>query len=97
MSSKKTRGVFVYKSYSFVDKNPALDLARDAVQRSGKSFKEIRENGGAAPGTLNGWFNGATRNCHHDTWVATIKAAGGDVGVQMPKSSMWVKLPSKAK
>ncbi len=97
MKSNKKRGVFIYKSYNFVDKNPALDLARDAVQRSGKSFREIREAGGPTPGTLNGWFNGDTRNCHHDTWVATIKAAGGDVGVQMPKSNQWVKLPSKGK
>lgn len=94
MAGKK-RGYIQYKTYLFVNKNPALDLARTIVQRSGKSFKEIHEAGGATVGTQKRWFLGNTRNCKHDTWVATIKAAGGDVGVQMPKSKVWVKLPSK--
>jgi hypothetical protein len=95
MSSK--RGPFVYGSYNFVRKNPAIDFARTAIQDSGMSLKEIEQNGGGTVTTLRKWLYKDARNCRHDTWVATIKAAGGDVGVLMPKSKTWAKLPSKGK
>ena len=92
MAGKK-RGILTYKSYSFIDKDPVIDIVRTVVQKSGKSFKEIHEEGGATPATLNRWFNGSTRTCRHDAMTATVKAAGGDVGVKMPRSDQWVKLP----
>src|SRR6266436_16865 len=94
MASKK-RGIIKYKSYSFIDKDPVIDLVRTVVQRSGKSFKEVHENGGATPATLNRWFTGNTRTCRNDSMTATVKAAGGDVGIKMPNSNQWVKLRAK--
>lgn len=87
------RGIITYKSYSFIDKDPVLDIVRTVIQKSGKSFKEIHEDGGATPQTMNRWFTGDTRTCRHDAMTATVKAAGGDVGIKMPKSDQWIKLP----
>jgi predicted transcriptional regulator len=96
MKSNKKRGIFAYKSYNFVDKDPVLDIEKTVVQRSGMSFKEIHEAGGATPGTLNKHFNGATKTSRFDTLMATFRACGGDIEFVMPKTGQRVKIPKAA-
>lgn len=84
MASKK-RGIITYKSYNFIDKDPALYAAKTVIQDSGLSFKEIHEAGGATVGTQNRWFNGDGRSCRFETLMATIRAAGGDITFTSPK------------
>jgi len=76
---QKARGFLYEKTYNFIDKDPVLDAAKTIMQRSGKSFKEIHEAGGATPGTMNRWWNGNARTCRFDSLMATIRACEGDI------------------
>lgn len=60
--SKKPRGYLSqYRHYVFVDKDPAIDFARTAVEDSGKSYTQISRDSRISPTTLHNWFKGRTR------------------------------------
>jgi transcriptional regulator with XRE-family HTH domain len=67
-----------YKTYSFRDKDPAIDKLRTAIKDSGESYSEIAARSGLSATTLNGWFNGATRRPQ----FATLAAAAGALGME---------------
>jgi transcriptional regulator with XRE-family HTH domain len=65
-----------YKSYSFVDKDPAIDIVRTAIKDSGLTYYEVAELSGVSTGTLVGWFHGATRRPQHATIMAVMQGMG---------------------
>ena len=93
MASKKTRGALIYKTYDFSD-DPVLDIEKTIIQRSGMSFKEIHEAGGATPATLNKHFNRGVKTTRFNTLAANIRAAGGDIEF-VAKGGQRFKLPKK--
>ena len=95
MTSKK-RGIITYKSYNFVDKDPALYAAKTVIQDSGLTFREIHEAGGATAVTQNRWFNGEGRTCRFETLMATVRAAGGDITFTSPRGQQ-IKVSLKSK
>jgi hypothetical protein len=94
MAGKKKRGVLTYKSYDFSD-DPILDIEKTVIQRSGMSFRQIHDAGGATPGTLKKHFNRGVKTTRFNTLMANIRAAGGDMEVILPKSGGRVRIPKK--
>jgi hypothetical protein len=68
----------VYRTYSYVDKNPVIDKVRTLVQDEGlfKELKIVHEISGVSTTTLDSWFNGATKSPQHATIAAVITSLG---------------------
>lgn len=73
---RKPRGFLGYRNYSFIDKDPVIDLARTAVETSGKTYRAIKENGGPSTSTLSNWFNGRTRRPQFSTVASVLLECG---------------------
>lgn len=95
MSNGK-RGIVTYKSYNFVDKDPALYVVKTVVESSGLSLKQVHEAGGATPTTMYRWFNGEGRTCRHDAMAATIRACKGEMVVIMRDGTQLPITPKKS-
>jgi len=92
--AKTKRGVIIYKSYSFVDKDPVIDMVRTAVEDSSLTYRDIKDKGGPSPTCLSRWFDGNTRRPQFCTIMSAYRAVGGDVILKSP-SGMELKLPGK--
>ena len=95
MSAKKTRKngrLVVYRSYNFVDKDPAIDVVRTMAQASKKSYRQIYEAGGPTPSTLYNWFDGKTRRPQFCTLIAAARSTGGDIQM-VTRTGQVIKLP----
>lgn len=68
----------VYKSYSFKNKDPAIDKLRTKIKDAGASYQELSDSSGVSVGTLNNWFNGGTRRPQFATLAAVAGALGYD-------------------
>ena len=66
----------MYKSYSFVDKDPVLDTIRTAIQDLGLTYREVAELSDVSKTTLVGWFHGKTRRPQHATIMAVMRGIG---------------------
>jgi hypothetical protein len=68
----------VYRTYSYIDKNPVIDKVRTLVQDEGlfKELKIVHELSGVSTSTLDNWFNGTTRSPQHATIAAVITSLG---------------------
>ena len=74
--TKSNNGFIRYKAYSFVSKDPIIDVLRTIKADAGMKNIEIHEAGGPAIGTLNNWFNGKTRRPQFATVAAAAVAMG---------------------
>lgn len=72
----KKRGLQLYRSYSFVDKDPVIDRIRTIVQDEGLSYGEIGTISGVSSGTLTNWFEGQTRRPQYATIAAVTYSLG---------------------
>jgi transcriptional regulator with XRE-family HTH domain len=77
-----------YKSYSFVDKDPAIDIARTAIQDCGLTYREVSELSDVSETTLVSWFHGKTRSPRHATIMAVMQGIGYE--------QRWTKRPSRS-
>lgn len=66
----------LYKSYSFKDKDPVIDIVRTMVEDEGKSYREIAMGSGVSHTTLNNWFNGKTKRPQYATIMAVARSMG---------------------
>lgn len=66
----------IYGSYSFIDKDPVIDLVRTAIQREKVSYEAIERDSGVTTQTLRNWFNGRTKRPQYATVAAVFKAMG---------------------
>ena len=79
---KKTRTIRVYKSYSFIDKDPVIDELRTAVADHGASYEQIYADSGVTVTTLKSWFHGRTRRPQFCTVQAVAHVIGCDLVLQ---------------
>lgn len=74
---RKPRGfISPYRNYQFMDKDPAIDLARTAIEDSGKSYQKIHEGSNVSTTTLYNWFHGKTRRPQFATVASVLLTCG---------------------
>lgn len=73
---KAPRGAFVYRSYSFKDKDPVIDRIRTMVKDEGLSYGEIHVISGVSDTTLRNWFDGETKKPQYATIAAVTSSLG---------------------
>jgi hypothetical protein len=68
----------VYRTYSYIDKNPVIDKVRTLVQDEGLFTKLgiVQEISNVSRSTLVGWFHGSVRHPQHHTIAAVVSALG---------------------
>jgi len=71
-----SKGLSLYKSYSFRDKDPVIDEVRTLLQDSGQSYKDVHTASGVSVGTLHNWFEGTTKKPQYATVMAVVHALG---------------------
>ena len=77
MSKAKNNGALrLYKSYSFRDKDPVIDVMRTIVERSGSTYTDVHNSSGVSEATLRNWFHGTTRRPQFATVNAVARALG---------------------
>lgn len=69
-------GQFFYKTYSFIDKDPVIDVVRTVIQDSGKTLKWISDESGVSTNTIAHWLYGETRQPKHASINAVLMALG---------------------
>lgn len=74
--AKKRGFISPYRHYNFVDKDPAIDFARTAIEDCGMSYQEISDAGGVSTSTLYNWFHGKTRRPQFATMAETLMTCG---------------------
>src|SRR5262245_21549085 len=95
MSAVKKRaisgGTFkLYKSYSFKEKDPIIDILRTVVQDEGASYAEIERASGVTTSTLYNWFSGGTRRPQFASVMAVTRGLGYDL--KLVKKGQTAKL-----
>lgn len=96
------RGVMnLYRSYNFVNKDPAIDKIRTIVQDAGVSYDQLHVLSGVSQTTFSNWFQGDTKRPQHTTLAATaaalgydwelVKAKSIDIQKELPKAQRWLE------
>ena len=70
------RTIIGYKTYSFKEKDPAIDALRTIIADEGASYSELHDLSGVAARTMWGWFHGPTKRPQHATIMAVAIALG---------------------
>jgi len=71
-----TKGLNLYKSYVFKDKDPVIDEVRTLLNDSGKSYKQVHGDSGVSISTMYNWFEGTTKKPQYATVMAVVHALG---------------------
>jgi hypothetical protein len=68
----------VYRTYSMIDKDPAIDKIRTIVQDEGlfKNLTALGEISTVSQSTLNNWFHGDTKRPQNATMQAVLSSLG---------------------
>jgi hypothetical protein len=68
----------IYRTYSYIDKNPVIDKVRTLVQDEGLFNKLgiVHEISNVSKSTLVGWFHGSVKHPQHHTVAAVVSALG---------------------
>ena len=69
-----TRTLKLYKSYSFRDKDPVIDVMRTIVRDSGKSYAGVEDASGVTANPWRNWFHGTTKRPQFATVAAVARA-----------------------
>lgn len=67
---------FIYKTYSFTDKDPMIDTIRTVIADSGETLKKISENSGVSAQTISAWLYGETKRPQAASMNAVLRALG---------------------
>lgn len=78
MAQKKRSILNVYRTYSYIDKDPVIDEMRTLVQDEGlmKKLDLVHELSGVSTSTLTNWFDGETKSPQNRTVSAVATALG---------------------
>jgi len=68
----------LYKTYSFRDNDPVIDLLRTAIKDRGVKYSHIEAESGVTVNTLYNWFSGTTKRPQFATAKAVARAIGYD-------------------
>ena len=78
--TKRNGSTFVYRSYSFVDKDPVIDSLRTLVQREGFAKKgglrRLSLLSDVSETAMANWFSGPTRRPQNASIEAVARAMG---------------------
>ena len=69
-------GFKLYKSYSFVDKDPVIDIVRTIIEDADMSYDEVSGESDVSTTTLRGWFDGKTKRPQYATVAAVLGGLG---------------------
>lgn len=67
---------YIYKSYSFVDKDPMIDYIRTIIYESGTSLTKISDDSGVNANTISKWLYGETKQPRAASINAVLRALG---------------------
>src|SRR3954462_7557509 len=112
MARKRTNGgggnrgaLQIYRSYNFINKDPAIDKIRTMVQDEGVDETQLHVLSGVSTTTFANWFRGDTKRPQHATLAATAGALGYewdlkktkmvDVATELPKAQRWLDQQKK--
>jgi len=86
-SRRKSGFLHIYRTYNFVDKDPAIDKIRTIVKDEGlmKRLSIVHELSGVATTTLQNWFDGETKSPQNRTLAAVASALGYELQYQKTK------------
>ncbi|MEY9493792.1 hypothetical protein [Bradyrhizobium elkanii] len=101
----------IYRTYSYLTKNPVIDKMRTVLQEEGMYSKKQRqvlhELSGVGVQTFENWFEGDVRNPRHETIMATmsslgyeeqfVKAKTIDVEAERKAAAAWQEKQNKLK
>jgi DNA-binding phage protein len=73
-----SRGLQLYKSYSFREKDPIIDRMRTLVDEEADSMAQVSRDSGVSTATFRAWFRGTTRRPQYCTIAATARSLGFD-------------------
>src|SRR5262245_6187408 len=76
---KPQHRTIIYKSYSFIDKDPVIDKLRTIVEDEGESYTAIHDMSGVSTTTLWNWFSGETKRPQYASVMAVARALGWDM------------------
>lgn len=82
---------FIYKTYSFVDKDPLIDYVRTIVQDSGQTLKHISEESGVSTATIANWLYGETKQPRASSVNAVLRALGYKLEISLISMQPIVK------
>jgi transcriptional regulator with XRE-family HTH domain len=99
---------YVYKSYSFTDKDPMIDYIRTIIQESHMTLTKISNDSGVSHGTIAKWLYGDTKRPQAASMNAVLRAMGYKLEVvafshqvtikpTFLKEATVYKLPAKVK
>lgn len=71
--------VHIYRSYSFLNKDPIIDRMRTLIADEGIKWREAALISDMAPATLENWFKGSTRRPQFSSIGALTYALGYDI------------------
>ena len=99
----------VYRTYSYIDKNPVIDKVRTIIQDEGliKKLGVVHEISGVSTSTIDNWLNGDTKNPQHGTIAAVITSLGYeerfvkttkiDIEKEREVAAVWLEKQEKLK
>jgi transcriptional regulator with XRE-family HTH domain len=85
----------IYKSYSFIDKDPIIDVVRTALQETKLSYIDVHDLSGVSTSTLYNWFDGQTRRPTHAAVAAVLGALGYEVTVARRRAAQVINLEAE--
>ena len=88
VAKKKPVKMFGYKTYSFSDKDPIIDILRTIIEEQGLKWKDIAADAGISETTLGAWFYGLTKRPQFATVKAVCAVCGYDREPRKPTQVM---------
>jgi transcriptional regulator with XRE-family HTH domain len=85
----------LYKSYSFIEKDPIIDVVRTAVQDSKLSYTDIHDLSDVSVGTMYNWFHGQTRRPTHAAVAAVLGALGYELTPTRKRAAKVIQLDAE--
>lgn len=67
---------FGYKSYTFTDKDPMIDVIHTIIQESGEALSKISYDSGVSHQTIAKWLYGETKQPRASSMNAVLRALG---------------------
>lgn len=77
-NGKHPRTLQIYRSYSFVDKDPIIDRVRTVLADEGVNYSDAHRMSGVSASTLSNWFKGPTRRPQYASVAAIVRSVGYD-------------------
>ena len=97
LKSEQRKIPVTYKTYQFVDHDPAIDLFRGALTQSGLSANLAASLSGVSKGAIHNWLKGKTKRPQFATLNAAAVAVGYEFRFAPTVPSGFVAVPPKQK